>query len=120
MMSRATSSRTATAGWIVTPRSASRVADDLLVARVLHDDDDAVVPPLEGDRQVGAGEVLRDQAPDVGEDRALREVDVGHAELVGDRGHEVLLADELVRDQEVAQVDALGRLPGEELIEDVA
>ena len=92
----------------------------LLVAGVVHGDDHAVVAALERDGEVAAGEVLGDEPPHVGEDRALRQVDEGDAELVGDRRGEVLLAHQLVGDEQVAQVDALRLLPGEELIERVA
>ena len=92
----------------------------LLVAGVVHGDDHAVVAPLERDREVAAGKVLGHQTPDVREDRPLGQVDEGEAELVGHRGGEVLLAHQLLGDEQLAQIDALGLLAIEQLLEHVA
>ena len=48
------------------------------------------------------------------------EVDEGNADLVGDGGDEVLLADEVLRQEELGQGDAVLRLPFEQPLEGVA
>ena len=106
-MRRTSSSRTATAGMDRRAEVGLEGREHLLVARVVHGDDHAVVTALERHREVAAGEVFGHEAPHVGEDRSLGQVDVGNAELVGDGGGEVLLADQLVGDEQVGS----GRRP---------